>query len=187
MADDIPDPCPSDPALDVVNAYSLAMREAFSPDGRCPPPTGGSNDVRFLAGEGPALVAFDLHTRNGQCKEPFLWVRVARRYRTDKARITLTPVLDTGAHCGALPRVVAIEVGVARCSVAVNEKARWDDYEMEAQRGLDDSWRLELALCRAASRLRVTRNEVASDVINPVGPDGGIVAWVATAYVRIGD
>lgn len=177
--------CPTDPAVDVIVAYSSAMREAFSPEGRCPP-VAGSNDVRFVAGEGPALVAFDVHTRRGnKCAEPFLWVRLARRFRTDKSRAFIQPVLDTNANCGAAPRVVAIEVGVARCSVAVNERASWDDYEREAQQALDDSWRLELAMCRAQSKLQALHHDVATDVINPAGPDGGVIAWVANAYVRL--
>ena len=177
--------CPTDPAVDIVVAYTAAMREAFSPDGRCPP-TAGSNDVRFLAGEGPALVAFDVHTRgHGKCKEPMLWVRLARRYRTAAASNSFTPVLDNGTKCDSLPRVFAIEVGVARCSVATDERSGWDKYEYEAQQQLDDSWRLELALCRAAGKLRALRHEVATDVLNPVGPDGGLVAWIGTAYIRI--
>ena len=176
---------PEDPAVAIINAYSSAMREAFTPNSACPP-TAGSDNVRFLAGEGPALVAFDVHTRkNGKCKEPFLWVRLARRYRTDPGRPGMGPVLDNGDKCNTLPRVFAVEVGVARCSVAVNENAGWDKYEYEAQQQLDDSWRLELALCRAASKLRERRHEVATDVLNPVGPDGGLVAWIGTAYIKL--
>ena len=177
--------CPTDPAVDIVVAYTAAMREAFTPSSSCPP-AAGSDDVRFIAGEGPALVAFDVHTRgNGKCKQPFLWVRLARRYRTGKDADLIQPVLDNGERCDSLPRVVAIEVGVARCSVAVDERAGWDKYEYEAQQSMDDSWRLELALCRAAGKLRAVRHEVATDVLNPVGPDGGLIGWIGTAYIRI--
>lgn len=176
----------NDPAADVIAAYSQGMREAFDPAGSCPP-VSGSTDVRFVAGESVTLDPFDKwHKTKGKCAAPMLWVRLARRYRTKPGSFP-APMLDNGGRCDALPEVIALEIGVARCSVVLNDRSTWDDYEREAQQSLDDSWRIKLALCKGAGYARAGHPErlTASDVINPAGPDGGVIAWISTAYIQL--
>lgn len=178
---------PVDPAIDVVNAFITAMLAAFRPDDAVQPPLGGgSTNVRFFAGEGPALAAFDFHTgkSGGNCKEPFLWVRAARRYRYRPGAFP-APIVDTADKCANSPQAIMVEVGVGRCSVAAKERPTWDEYAAEAEVMLDDSWRIGLVLCMAADALRTPKRQVGIDTTNPYGPEGGIVAWVGSAYVQL--
>lgn len=174
---------PVDPALEVVAAYLAALRMAFNPDDSIAPPSyGGTKDVRFFAGDAPALAAFEAHAGGGgeNCGEPFVWVRLMRRYRS---KVFPAAVLDMEPGCGTM-RVVAVEVGVGRCAV-VDMQPTWDQYDSEADRSLEDSYRIELALCVAARQLRDNEHRVATDTINPYGPEGGVIAWIGTAYVDL--
>jgi hypothetical protein len=168
---------PADPVVEVVAVVMGTLRDAFKPDSSFPPEN-GTDIVRFFAGEGPATAAWDAHTNDTGCDVPFLWVRVMRRYRTEQ--LPAPAVRDN--PCG-LPRAVAIEVGVGRCAV-IEQEPDWGDYEAEASVSLDDSWRIELALCAAAKRLRADNYIVAADEISPYGPEGGIIAWTGIVYVQ---
>ena len=173
-----------DPALAVVAAYMSAMRKAFNPnDAEFPPTGGGTTNVRFFAGDAPALAAFEAHAEGTNCAEPFVWVRVTGRYRSTP-RAFPKAADDTEPGCGAM-RVVGIEVGVGRCSVTVQEQPTWQEYDDEADRALEDSYRIELALCIAATVLRGQLHTVATDIIRPYGPEGGVIAWLGTAAVDL--
>lgn len=175
-----------DPAIVVVNAYITAMKQAFNPaDTIGPPLGGGSQNVRFFAGEGPALAAFDAHTGGGRkCTEPFLWVRLARRYFFRPGQFP-APSVHTEDQCLNSLMAVAIEVGVGRCTVSVKAKPTWEEYAHEAEVSMDDSWRIGLALCMASKALRGPKRNVGIDTINPYGPDGGVIAQVGTAYSQL--
>jgi len=170
-----------DEASDVVTAFIAAMKAAFNPaDAIQPPLGGGSAEVHFLAGEVVAFSLWDSFAIGNDCGEPFLWVRLIKRYRS---KVFPTETLDTEA-C-ALPRVVAVEIGVARCATVGNADATtdWAAVQQEAEFSLDDSWRIEMALCDARRRLQ--NHAVAVSTITPNGPDGGVVAWAATAFVQL--
>lgn len=170
--------CKTDPASGVVNAFIDALRVVFNPDQVCPPDGGGTTTVRFFAAEGPPIEVWNAH--NNGCREPFVWVRVVTRYRSLSFP---SPAVDSNS-CG-LPRVVVIEVGIARCSVT-GDRVKWTEYAREAEISLDDSWRIEQALCVAATALRDKEfTAVGTDSITPYGPEGGIYAWSALAYVQI--
>lgn len=178
---------PVDPAIEVIDTFTTAMLHAFRPDDAVFPPVGGgSTDVRFFAGDGPALAAFDFHTgkSGGNCKTPFLWVRLARRYHFRPGAFP-APIVDTSEKCANAARAVNVEVGVGRCSVAAKERPTWDEYAAEGEISLDDSWRIGLALCMAAEALRTPKRNVGIDTVNPYGPEGGIIAWVGSAYVQL--
>lgn len=175
---------PHDPAADIVNAYIAAMRKAFNPNDQVQPPLGGgSTTVRFFAGDG-ALPAWDPHARGGPgCADPFLWVRVDRRYR---ARAKDFPAAFVGVgNCVSadVKRALAVEVGVARCT-DMDANPNWSKLADEAEISLDDSWRIELALCMAAQALTAPDRAVATDTIAPQGPEGGLIAWTGMAYVQ---
>lgn len=177
------EPIHADPLDDIVAAFTQAMREAFNPDDAVQPPLGGgSTEVHLFAGDGIPLATWNAHAEGDGCDNPFLWVRVMRRYRTVQFP---TPVIDITA-CET-PRAVAIEIGVGRCAV-VDLEPTWEDYDREALISLDDGWRIELALCRA--RDLVTRGNpqlgqaFGTDVITPYGPEGGVVAMTGIGYVQ---
>ena len=172
------EPVVTDPALDAIAVVVGALQDAYRPGGVCPPqhPT---TEVHFFAGEGPATAAFDAHTDQPGCEAPFLWVRATRRYRT-----RTLPEPAAGSSPCDLPRAIAVEVGVARCAVTA-ENPTWAEYEAEAVLSLEDSWRIEAALCATAKRLRGELFlDVTTDPIEPYGPEGGILAWTALLYIQ---
>jgi len=173
-------PC-HDEASDVVNAFITAMRQAFDPAADCPPDGGGTTNVRFFAGDGE--LPSSLIPQGPKCKQPLLWVRVAHRFRS---RVGDFPAAFVGdAPCGTadLRRVLAVEIGVGRCST-MEAAPKWDVLEDEATVSLDDSWRIEKVLCVVATRLRTKSRAVATDTVAPFGPQGGIIAWTGMAYVQ---
>lgn len=168
----------TDPASEVVNAYITALREAFDPQSPCPPDPAALAVVRFFGGDGIPMAAWDAHTSGTGCDAPFLWVRVLRRYRSREF-----PDQAVGIDSCNLPRVLALEIGVGRCSV-VDLQPSWEDYAREAEVSLDDSWRIELALCRGAALVRGLGHVAGTGEVAPYGPDGGVVAWTGEAYAQ---
>ncbi|AER48647.1 hypothetical protein SEA_BOYLE_25 [Mycobacterium phage Boyle] len=178
---------PEDPAISAVNAFVAALKLAFSPDDKVQPPLGGgTKNVRFFAGDGPALAAFDAHVgvSGDNCAEPFAWVRLARRYYFRPGAFP-APVVDTSEKCADTMAAAAIEIGVARCTVTAQATPTFEQYAHEAEVSLDDSWRISLALCTAAKMLRTPKRNVGLDTITPYGPEGGVIAWVGQAFVQL--
>lgn len=176
---------PHDPASDIVNVFITAMKAAFNPDDKVQPPLGGgATDVRFFASDGALPTAvWDPETGlNISCKSPFLWVRVDRRFRSRQQEFPAVYVGDKDCKAADVVRGVAVEVGVARCS-DMSAKPKWSVLEREAEISLDDSWRVEMALCMSAAALSKTNHAVATDTIAPLGPEGGLIAWTGMAYV----
>ncbi|WP_307864184.1 hypothetical protein [Mycolicibacterium fortuitum] len=165
-----------DPATEVVAVAMGELRALFDPAGPCPPEGTGTTTVRFFASDG-GLPFWD-----GMCKEPFLWVRVQQRYRSTTASFPNAFVADNSCGSGSI-RVLALELGVARCS-SHEAKPTWSKLEKEAQVSLDDSWRIENALCRIVRKLRSKSRAVGTDSIAPTGPEGGVMAWTGVVYVQ---
>lgn len=169
----------------ILNNVICALREVFSPHSSQPPIGGGTERVRVFAGEAAPLSAVDMHLDECGCgNDPFLWVRLMRRYPSDLDRFPSTNIGDN--PCGNI-MAVAVEVGIARCAAVFQENCDWTAYESEAEISLDDSWRIELALCRATAMLKQSQCSDATsiDAIIPYGPEGGIIAWTGTLYVRV--
>ena len=172
---------PTDTAIEAVNAFILAMKQAFNPADAVQPPLGGGSDkVHFVAGDVVPLEMWDSFAQGTNCLEPFLWVRLVRRFRS---KVFPAETIDD-SNC-SLPRVVRIEVGIGRCAVLPRSNGiyDWDQLAVAAEVSMDDSYRIELALCRARSLL--INNAVATDTIAPFGPEGGVTAWAGTALVQI--
>lgn len=167
-----------DGAREIVDIHMDALAELFSPNSPCPPAGGGQAMVRFFGGDAIPMAAWNAHSQSGQCLDPFLWVRVLRRYRTADF-----PGQTVSVDACTLPRVIQLEMGVGRCATVELEPS-WQDYEAEAEVSLDDSWRMELALCRATAMVRKAGYVAGSDAIEPYGPDGGVVAWTGVSYVQ---
>lgn len=171
----------TDPASDIVNDFSNALRMVFDPASESPPDGGGSTTVHFFGGDAIPLAAWDAHNDGDDCTHPMLWVRLARRYRSE----TFPAPAVSAVNCG-IPRSLAMEIGVARCAV-IGAEVDLAAYSREAEISLDDSWRIEMALCVAGQLAKQNGHAIsyAVDTIVPYGPDGGVVAWVGTAYVQI--
>lgn len=176
--------CRPDPAAEVVDAFVAAMLDVFRPDQPCPPDGGGSTDVRFFAGDANSVWPYIPHSEGAGCDGPLLWVRAMHRFRSMGSQFPAAYLND--AKCGAqgvLP-VLAVEIGVGRCA-STDADPSWDALATAAEISLDDSWRIETALCAGAARLRTTAGRlVAVDSVNPYGPEGGIVAWTGVAYAQ---
>lgn len=167
----------------IVNDTIAALKKVFSPDSVQPPIGGGTETVRFFAGEATPMSYVDMHISDCGCGgEPFIWVHLLRRYRS---KVFPQPYVgDEG--CGA-PPAVAMEIGVARCAVMNAEGCSWDELAAEAEISLDDGWRIELAMCVAAGMMKADgcSDAVAIDSAMPYGPDGGVVAWTGTFFARV--
>lgn len=156
-----------DPATDVIHAVLAAMRSVFSPTASCPPLGGGGEKVWFFAGEGAPIEEVN-------CGQPFLWVRLASRYRSQDFPDPYVPMNPCGSQ-----EVIVVECGVARC--AVTGEGTYDQYADEARVSLDDSWRLSKVGCLVTGQLPDA--QVGTDTVIPYGPEGGIIAWSTTLYV----
>lgn len=168
----------SDPLQAVISDVQAALLSAFNPASEFPPDGGGSITCRVVAGDAVSLELWDAHAQGSDCAEPFLWVRVMRRFR---AKTFPTPILATDC---ATQRVVELEIGVARCT-KLSAEPDWDELAEEAEISLDDSFRIEVALCRAMAALTDHGRTVSTGTITPYGPDGGVVAWNGTLFVSL--
>lgn len=177
-----PPPC-VDPASEVVNAFVLALRQAFKPDGECPPLGGGSEKVRFFAGDDATVLGY-WDPSGRACDDPFLWVRLVRRYRSSPKAFPAARVADRNCRNADAFPAVEVEIGVGRC-VTKDINPRWSVLEEEAEISLDDSWRVDKALTVAACRLQSNTRAVATDTVLPIGPVEGIIQWTGVAYVQV--
>ncbi|WP_280466812.1 hypothetical protein [Nocardia cyriacigeorgica] len=171
----------TDPALVAVGLTMEAMRWAFSEAQTTPPLGGGSEDVRFFAGDGLPVAAWMGHSSQCKCASPMLWVRVVRRFRTSEL-----PDERPGRKAGCLdPMALTIEGGVMRCAVTA-ARPTWEQWEREAQVQLDDSFRLDQALLQAQ---RSIEENVAVDTMlgagEPYGPEGGVIAWTQWIHIQL--
>lgn len=157
-----------------------ALREVFSPASLDPPLGGGTDQVWFFAGDGTPLAAFDAFSQGCDCAQPFVWARLVRRYRSETF-----PAPFVGPTACQLPVVLQIEIGAARCALVGDVEL--SAYEDEAEISLDDSWRIELALCRIVGRIKQgdCGEQAATDMVVPYGPEGGVRAWTGTAYIQL--
>ena len=167
----------TDDVSTILDTVSTALKQAFTGGSSQPPLGGGTEDVRLLAGDTLPLAVWNAHV-DGGCGEPLVWVRLARRFRSR----ALPQVATEPTPC-ALPKAVEIEVGVARCAV-VEADTDWQALAEEAEVSLDDSWRIEVALCRAVDMLADTTTQTTTGDIVPFGPEGGIIAWSGTLWAQ---
>lgn len=176
-----------DPIEDVIVHLIRAMRSAFNPLAATPPRGGGTDVVRFFAGDSVPLAAWNAHSSECDCGEPFAWVRLIQRYRTDPNSFPAPDIRARSKGCGKL-RAAEIEIGIARCAVT-DPDVDWKAYENEAMVNLDDSRRLDAAACRALN-CAVNDDDAIKTSIGPVvtnGPQGAVIAVVGTVWVMLPD
>ena len=107
--------------LDAIATAQSSLLAAFNPDDSVRPPLGGGSKIcRVVQGRSVALELWDAHAVGTQCKQPFLWVRVRRQFRSQKFP---SPIIDI-TPC-TLPLVAELEVGVGRCTM-ITETVNWD-------------------------------------------------------------
>jgi hypothetical protein len=168
----------------ILNKTICAMREVFDPASSNPPLGRGSTTIRTFAGDATPLAVVDMHVSEVGCgNTPFLWVRLVRRYRTQSF-----PQPYVGPDGCAAQIAVAVEIGVARCAAIQTEDGPdWKTLAEEAEISLDDSGRIELALCRASALMTASKcsDMQALDAVVPYGPDGGVIAWTGTLYAAV--
>jgi hypothetical protein len=158
-----------DRASDVVNTVITALKDVYGPGLDCPPLGGTTTTVRFFAGDGAPIE--EIH-----CDSPLLWVRLMSRHRS----VDFPEPDLIASPCGAMD-VIVLEVGVARCAdMDPTASVRAG----EAEIALDDTWRISKAMCLVSSRLK-NDHLVGTDVIEPYGPEGGVIAWTSTLYVSV--
>lgn len=174
----------ADNASCIINHLKNALYLAFKTDQDSPPLGDGIDSVeavKFFAGDGIPLAFFQSLTNGGEDCSPFIWVRLHNRYRTLNF-----PTPHVGpAPCGT-GRAVKIEVGIARCAI-IDPEPSDDDYATEAEIELDDSNRIDLALCaglRAALKHECA-TATALDNVLPFGPEGGVIAWMGLGYAAL--
>lgn len=168
-------PVCGDPAEEYITAVMAAMRAVFDPDSACPPISKGTTTVHFVPGEGPSWDPLD--NDGADCDEPFLWVRLAARYRS-----SAFPEPTLINPCGGM-QVLHLELGVARC-VDMSAAIDWKANAEEAEWGLDDSYRLDRVICLLNGMLK-NKAMVASEPAIPQGPEGGGIIWSISVYIGI--
>lgn len=172
-----------DRAINVIGYVIENLRQAYSENAVTPPLGGGSPHVRFFAGDTLPLAAWVGHRNDCSCNDPMLWVRVVRRFRSRDLPNEEAAIL--GAGCGA-PRAITIEAGVMRCA-NTDAEPRWEDLEQEALVQLDDSYRVDAALCRAMQCAEDDNKALSTALAagEPYGPEGGVIAWTQWAHAQL--
>lgn len=173
-----------DPAYDIVTKVIVIMRAIFGPEGAgCAPVGGGTNRVNFVTGEGPdwdpMVGRYGEDSDDAACQNPFVWVRLVSRYRSEQ--FPEPTVINT---CGGIS-VIALELGVGRC-VNIDPVADYDVIAQEAEWGLDDSYRLDKVVCILTGPDGLGKDAlIAADPILPSGPEGGGIVWSTNVTIGI--
>lgn len=161
----------------VVGHIIEALRAQFVDD----TPLGGA--VTAIEHRPGADVALD-GLFEGNCSG-LVWVNVIRLFRTTE----FPHVSEDASPCRG-QRAAVIQVGAARCVSTMDDDGyapTAGDMDHDALVGLDDADRLERALCQAAKGLE-DRGLIHSCVwspCDPIGPQGGALAWVMTLTIEL--
>lgn len=179
-----------DKAVPVLGLVVDHLTEWFRPDQEVPPLGGGTENVWVLAGETvvppPWLVGGDEDEPGCDGCGPYLWVRLARSWRTGTAtrgQASTFPDEAASAGCGSR-RAITIEVGIARCHPLDGEL---EELWREATIQWDDSWRIDNALCNALAAAEKVRaaTETTIGAGEPFGPQGMVTGWLQTANAQL--
>lgn len=179
-----------DKAVRVLGLVVEHLGQWFDPAREVPPLGGGTENVWVLAGETvvppPWLVGGDDDEPSCADCGPYLWVRLARRWRTggsSPGRAAVFPDEAASAGCGSR-RAITIEVGIARCHPLDGTP---QELEQHAAIQWDDGWRLDAALCAAMRRAEEVQAATETTIGGgePWGPEGMVTAWLQTANAQL--
>lgn len=165
--------------IPVTGQVIEAMRGVFI-DSDSPPLGGAMETIEHRPGADVALDGLFF----GDCPG-LAWVNVIRMFRTD----AFPAESNRLSPCTGAPAVI-LQAGASRRVSTVDNHGyppTAEAMEHDALVGLDDAHRLELALCRAARRcddLGLIHSATWS-AIEPIGPQGGTLSWVATLTMQI--
>lgn len=169
----------------IVAKVMEAMRYYFDGGGCASDPRGGrTGPVQHRGGLLVALDGFPDKPGDEDCPT-LAFVNVLRQWRTTEFPGETSAVTP----CGGV-RAVLIQVGVARCSMAMDDDGNPPSpqrMEQEALTLLDDAERLGLAICRA-TRAAEEDDLIDASVVHawePVGPEGGILSGLLTVSYQI--
>jgi hypothetical protein len=180
----------ADKAQQVMGLVIDHLTQWFDPAQQVPPLGGGTETVWVLAGETvvppPWLVGGSEEEPSCDGCGPYLWVRLARRWRSGtstRGQASVFPDDLAAAACGA-SRLITLEAGIARCHPFDGTP---DELLAEAAIQWDDSYRLDSALCAAMAAAEKHRaaTDTAIGAGEPWGPDGLVTAWVQQAHARL--
>lgn len=160
------------------------MRYYFDTDGSGKPVGGFTGPVQHRGGLLIPLDGFPESPSDDDCATQ-AFVNVLRQWRTTSFPTEVGEVTPCGGS-----RAVLIQMGVARCSMAMDDDGNPPPparLEHEALALLDDADRLYAAACRA------TKNADDEDLIQgsvihawePVGPQGGILTGLLTVSYEL--
>ncbi|MDO5730785.1 hypothetical protein [Corynebacterium sphenisci] len=164
--------------LPAVGTVIEALRAGFVDAD--PAPLGGAmREVEHRPGADVALDGLF-----GDACPGLVWANVTRIYRT-----LAFPQEEVGEPCRG-PRAVVIQVGAARCVATLDDQGyapSAEAMEHDALVGLDDAARLERAVCRAAAAAedRGIIDAAVWSPLEPIGPQGGALAWVMELTVQL--
>jgi hypothetical protein len=175
-------------AVALMGLVEAKLLEFFDPDPVppvVPPLGGGTTTVWHLSGDVIAPPPWVIG-EDGTCETcdgcgPYLWMRLAQRWRQGQSQ-NMTASAAVIPKCGQA-RGVTIEVGIARCHPLDGDP---EVYQNKGLVLLDDSWRLDLALCAAlkeAERLDIAK-ETGVGTGSPEGPEGMVLTWAQSAYAQ---
>lgn len=163
--------------IPVTGQVLEALREKFVDTEHAP--LGGVVD-RVEHRPGMDIALDNLST--GECSA-IVWANVQRIFPCVEF-----PDESPGQGCGMT--AATIQVGAARCVSVVSEYGAPtpDEMEHEALVGLDDAYRLDRAagesMLACEERGLITQHEKTG--LEPVGPQGGVLAWVMQLTVQLG-
>lgn len=162
-----------DRSVTVVGLVVEELRNWFTPEQAKPPIGGGTVVVHLDAGD-TYHIPF-LEGGCGDCGEPWLWVRMTRRWRQ---------ALPGGERTCVSARVIEVEAGIARCAEL---DLCGEELDTRALVLMDDAWRIDQALCAAMGRAEELPivSVTTLGIGDPVGPTGGFIAWVQTATAQL--
>lgn len=166
------------PVVPVVGALVEALRGRFVESVK--PPIGG----RVAAVEHRPGVDVTLDGLWAEGCSGLVWVNVVSLFRS----MAFPEVSQDPSPCGGV-RCATVQVGAARCVSMVDESGyppSVADMEHDAVVGLDDAARLEAAVCEAVRvcRGRGVVSAAVQSPVEPVGPEGGVLAWIMTVTVE---
>ena len=175
-------------AITILGLAETRLLEFFDPAPTAPAvaPLGGGTDVVWqLAGD---IIAPPPWVGIGESDDidpnecdPYLWVRLVQRWRQGQSQ-NMTASSFAIPKCGQA-RGITIEAGIARCYPLDGTP------EEMAQRSLvllDDSWRMDLALCAAMKDAKdnAVAKETGIGTGAPFGPEALVLTWAQSAYAQ---
>lgn len=164
-------------AVTIVGLVADQLKLYFDPELSVPPLGGGTDTVHILAGDTVSPPWLEGDDGCDGCG-PYLWVRLVKRWRTEDF-----PSISQISMC-TTAQAVTVEAGIARCYPYDPDE---DDQTTAAMVQLDDSYRLDAALCaamRAAEDKGIAVN-TALGAGDPYGPNGLLIAWTQQAHAQL--